>query len=1045
MRVSRHNGIRALACLLACCVFLSAYPQASAAGTLVSAPLIVRKDSSNGMVRVYLSSLGNPGTLNITVSGSYTVNGLSSQQLSSGSSAAVNFSADTGNITLTVNGSTQSMGSAFKLRRHSLSGTNGLKIAQARVSGNLYPGDLSFKAVLSGTTYKLYTIAYVFVEDYLYGVLPYEMGSSAPDEALKAQAVTARTYTLRAMAASGARLYDVVDTTGDQVYSGTPSGSSACKAAVDATKGIVSMIGASFTATYYTASNGGQIESVKNIWGSSSYGYITVKDDPYDFGNPDSRVRSFAVTASSIQSGVLAQLLKAKAAAAFGSSAVTVTAVTNIVPHTPRYAVPSRLYTKMDFYVSATAGGIPKTGILTFDIFSELETPLAMSINTDTNELWTVTKTDTGYKLQARRYGHGTGLSQRGAMYMAKLGYTYAQVLAFYFEGCSRVQFTLVSSILSPVVDGADSVEVSATQIPADISDTEPCTAIVSLSSASARTALRASAQDSGAILTMLRQGAEVSVYEISEIWCLVKYGQICGYVKKSVLVLSGTPSGNIPEVTRLSGYGVVTGTDLLNLRNNPALSATVLCQIPLGAILPLLSQSNGWAYTQYDRLTGYVSLNLLTQYSQYPVAINDASPGASVSAAAGSAQMRMTPGATGYMIAQLVNGTLVSVQYDDGSWCRVLYGGATGYILSGDLTYTDQPVDESPDMIGPGEFSATANPGTATLNLRQSASSSAAIIAEIPKGDSLIVAQKGTLWCLVRYRGVPGYAMTRYLLFTPAVDIPVAYARVTTASGSLNLRASASGLAAVLITIPSNAVIPIYEKGSQWCRAGYGGKTGYVMASFLVFVDTPTATPAPTPTPTPLITVTPTASPVVNTQTARVNTVSGSLNLRAAQNTTARILIRIPQFTIISVLSKGPLWSKAIYKGYTGYAMTKYLVFSLAATATPAPTATPVPEVTSAALPDWLQDGGYAKVVTVSGALNLRQSPLASARVITTIPQMAVVTVISAGMPWSKITYGEYSGYVMTIFLGAADMGGEVEPETIVPDPSPAAPLAGL
>ena len=62
-----------------------------------------------------------------------------------------------------------------------------------------------------------------------------------------------------------------------------------CKAAVDATKGIVAKNGASFTATYYTASNGGQTESIKNAWGSSGYAYLAVKDDPYDLANPDSR------------------------------------------------------------------------------------------------------------------------------------------------------------------------------------------------------------------------------------------------------------------------------------------------------------------------------------------------------------------------------------------------------------------------------------------------------------------------------------------------------------------------------------------------------------------------------------------------------------------------------------------------------------------------------------------------------------------------------------------------------------------------------------
>ena len=63
--------------------------------------------------------------------------------------------------------------------------------------------------------------------------MPYEMAEDFPQEALKAQAVAARTYALRKMSAHS-RLYDVVDTTADQVYCGTPAAGQACREAVTA-------------------------------------------------------------------------------------------------------------------------------------------------------------------------------------------------------------------------------------------------------------------------------------------------------------------------------------------------------------------------------------------------------------------------------------------------------------------------------------------------------------------------------------------------------------------------------------------------------------------------------------------------------------------------------------------------------------------------------------------------------------------------------------------------------------------------------------------
>ena len=372
-----------LAIVLAICLLLP--------GGFLSEAALAEDTTMDGTVRVYLSSLGSPSRLDITICGSYSLDGSGATALANGSTVTVGFNSTTGQLTLTQNGVTTAMGTDFRLRRHTTSAAdNGVKISQARGSGNLYPGDLQFKSVRSGGVYKLYTIAHVFIEDYLCGVLPYEMGNSSPLESLKAQCVSARTYTVRAMNASTARSYDVVDTTNDQVYNGTPSGNARCVQAVQETRGLVSMNGNAYTATYYTASNGGQIESVRNIWGSTQYDYITVKDDPYDYQNPASVVRSFQVNKSGTQSNsTLGSLLNAKAQAVFGTQSVSIESIDAITPHTPRYAAPSRLYTKLDFDVTVTANGTRSAGTLTFDIFSELETPLNMGINAASNELWT--------------------------------------------------------------------------------------------------------------------------------------------------------------------------------------------------------------------------------------------------------------------------------------------------------------------------------------------------------------------------------------------------------------------------------------------------------------------------------------------------------------------------------------------------------------------------------------------------------------------------------------------------------------------------------
>ena len=409
-----------LAIVLAICLLLP--------GGFLSEAALAEDTTMDGTVRVYLSSLGSPSRLDITICGSYSLDGSGATALANGSTVTVGFNSTTGQLTLTQNGVTTAMGTDFRLRRHTTSAAdNGVKISQARVSGNLYPGDLQFKSVRSGGVYKLYTIAHVFIEDYLCGVLPYEMGNSSPLESLKAQCVSARTYTVRAMNASTARSYDVVDTTNDQVYNGTPSGNARCVQAVQETRGFVSMNGNAYTATYYTASNGGQIESVRNIWGSTQYDYITVKDDPYDYQNPASVVRSFQVNKSGTQSNsTLGSLLNAKAQAVFGTQSVSIESIDAITPHTPRYAAPSRLYTKLDFDVTVTANGTRSAGTLTFDIFSELETPLNMGINAASNELCGAIRTEA--KRIAKKYIVPPYTTDFAVMFLATEG-LYAEAL----------------------------------------------------------------------------------------------------------------------------------------------------------------------------------------------------------------------------------------------------------------------------------------------------------------------------------------------------------------------------------------------------------------------------------------------------------------------------------------------------------------------------------------------------------------------------------------------------------------------------------------
>jgi SpoIID/LytB domain protein len=990
-----------------------------------SAPLTTAAAAQNGMVRVYLSSLGTPSMLNLTVAGNYSLS--TGTTLTSGESLAIGFSSTTGAITVTRGGVKTNMGLYFTLRRHSASGSNGILISQARKPANPYPGDISFRSVASGSGYKLYTVAHIYIENYLYGVLPYEMGSGAPAEALKAQAVAARTYTVRMKASRTGGYYDVVDTTSDQVYNGTPSGNSACEAAVNATKGIVLKNSGVYTATYYSASNGGQTESIQNIWGTAGLSYLSVKDDPFDYANPDSVVKKATVYAdatSSLNSANLMNLLKTKAVAGLSAAGyaattanTTLQTVKSIAPHTPMYASPSKLYTKMDFTLAAltktTSGGTATATVtVTCGIFTELESLLSMSIQSGKNELWSVVKSGTAFMLQARRYGHGLGLSQRGAMYMGKLGYTYDKILGFYFDGSTRVGCTFTNTILA----AGSTEEIVTEENAADIVDSDTgdgATGIVKLASSTGLLAIRASKSTSGAMLGVVSASSPVSVYTSDGTWCLIGFGAIVGYVPQSALTISGTPpETSTRTVSAVEGFATVTASGYLNLRASGSYTASVLTTAPTGAVLTVFSRSGGWARVQYGATAAYASMDYLRFSDTYTgAAASSGSTTAYVTVESGqTAPLQQTASTSGTVLSQLSAGTAVSVTRDDGSWAYVTVGSQSGYLRSDSLTYSDEvtPVDGGDEPEPDTEATATVS---ATVGiLYESADETSAVILSIAMGQTVVLVGVGDTWTAVRYEGVTGYMRTASLNL-PQSETGVT-ATVSTQSGSLNMRKEARAGSAVVTTIPRGASVMVTSRGETWSAVTYAGYSGYAMTAFLLFAgDSDTQDGEPVST------------------TATVTTQSGSLNLRQLPKAGSTILRTIPQYATVGVYQYGAQWCGVTYGVTSGYAMTAFLTLaSETATPTPSPAATPTDTVTEtptdtatdtpSPTPTATGGGITAIVSTASGSLNLRADMLPGSRILARIPKGTTLAIMQKLSAWSETTYAGYTGYVMNNYL---------------------------
>ena len=121
----------------------------------------------------------------------------------------------------------------------------------------------------------------VDIEDYVKGLLPYEMSNTWPMEALKAQALCARTYAMRKLGAHSSLGFDMCTSEHCQVYRGAGSSNATTDRAVDETRGEYVTYNGELCETYYSSCDGGATEDVENVW-AYSIPYLRGVVDPYE-------------------------------------------------------------------------------------------------------------------------------------------------------------------------------------------------------------------------------------------------------------------------------------------------------------------------------------------------------------------------------------------------------------------------------------------------------------------------------------------------------------------------------------------------------------------------------------------------------------------------------------------------------------------------------------------------------------------------------------------------------------------------------------------
>ena len=350
-----------------------------------------------------------------------------------------------------------------------------------KVDSRAYRGRIALKII---DEFKLLTINYLELENYLYGVVPNEIPSSWGREALKAQALAARTYAVYNIAPR--QLYDMEDNQNSQVYMGYDYEKSSTNRAVDETEGEMIYYDGKLIQAFYHSTSGGSTENSENVW-YEELPYLRGVNDEFsdNSGSPHTTwqttyykediIRNLNLDGNDVDdlygiqikevsennrvvecifltdAGEIsykkenARLLLGLKSSWFsivnGNSFYFITEYFHVIENQENETPPSRggildliteeeteeTRSKMEFETGSMTGKYAVTG----DGIKKINREKLSFISS--KGVATVDSNSEQYNFEGRGWGHGIGMSQYGAKQMAEEGYTYNEILQHYY------------------------------------------------------------------------------------------------------------------------------------------------------------------------------------------------------------------------------------------------------------------------------------------------------------------------------------------------------------------------------------------------------------------------------------------------------------------------------------------------------------------------------------------------------------------------------------------------------------------------------------
>lgn len=657
-----------------------------------------------------------------------------------------------------------------------------------------------------------------------------------------------------------------------------------------------------------------------------------------------------------------------------------------------------------------TAGTVSVT--VDFPIYDLKDPNLPYQLFTNASlRMFTGESTSNAFNIINVRYGHGVGMSQRGAQQQATEGRSFKQILDFYYTG-TRLTTLAITEKVAPTP--------------------KPVATVTAVSGAmSTKTNLRAKASTSGKTIVQLASKTPVGILEHSGDWVKVQdnKGNI-GYVMLKYVTLKVSTDKPVYATTKAA----------VSLLSKASSSGKKLLSLAKNSTVSILARSGSYFKVTANGTTGYIAdKNLALVLTAMPTTTTPVPTGAPVAGAYTVGSVFALDASKTY--GQVVNANVLTIHQSgsltaaqlgtipnsymceiisktaDDRFYKVVFNGITGYVLLDSINIMPKgataavievtsnsykialpttsayilmsmvhgtastPITSATPVATPTLAPAQSSNAVviqSVINVYAAASTSSQVLGTLKAGDLVNIVAQSSGWYKISSATNVAYVRSTDVLLTntsatptptPAPNASGAVATGRIAGSNVNFRATASANGTLIGTLAQNTVVYIYSQSGDFYKVSANGTMGYVSKQFVVD-QTPIASSNPT-------------------TTRKLGSITAtSIKLYSKATSASTVIMNLKKYVNVDIISSTSSYYKVkTSDGKVGYALKKYI----------SPLKAPG---------------------TATAAVNIRKSAATSASVLKTLVPGDVVEILSTQGEWYKISAAGVTGYVMASYI---------------------------